>query len=55
MEYCSKGSLGSYLRKKGKLIEAVIRDIAACCLLGLKDLHKKNIIHRVLTASSPKR
>ncbi|KAK8831644.1 hypothetical protein WA577_004959, partial [Blastocystis sp. JDR] len=46
MEYCSKGSLGSYLRKKGKLIEAVIRDIAACCLLGLNDLHKENIMHR---------
>lgn len=54
MEYCSKGSLGSYLRKKGKQIEAVIRDIAACCLLGLNDLHKENIMHRVLTASTSK-
>lgn len=47
MEYCSKGSLGNYLRSGKKLNETAIRDIAACSLLGLNDLHIERVIHRV--------
>ena len=51
MEYCSKGSVGNYLRNVQKLKEVEIRDIAACSLLGLNDLHKQRIIHRVIHSS----
>ena len=51
MEYCSKGSVGNYLRSVKKLKEVEIRDIAACSLLGLNDLHKQRIIHRVVHSS----
>ena len=41
------GSLESIMRQKCYCTEDVLREIASCCLLGLKSLHKKGIMHGV--------
>ena len=46
MEYCDFGSLES-LTHKTNLQEKYLREIASCCLLGMKHLHDHRIIHRV--------
>ena len=46
MEYCHCGSLGSFIRNGNRLSESALRDIMACCLMGLTYLHAKKIIHR---------
>ena len=46
MEYCHCGSLGSFIRSGNRLSESALRDIMACCLMGLTYLHAKKIIHR---------
>lgn len=46
MEYCPYGSVKSLLKYGIELEENQLSEIAACCLLGLEYLHKKNIIHR---------
>ncbi len=47
MEYCQRGSLGAYLRSGNRMPEPMIRDVAACCLMGLLYMHAKQVIHRV--------
>lgn len=47
MEYCPYGTLSDYVRKGNRLNESELRDIAACCFLGLNYLHTKHIVHRV--------
>ncbi|KAK8827663.1 hypothetical protein WA577_007210 [Blastocystis sp. JDR] len=46
MEYCQRGSLGAYLRCGNRMPEPMIRDVAACCLMGLLYMHAKQVIHR---------
>ena len=50
MEYCHDGSLGSFL-KQHALREDELRDVVASCLLGLRSLHIRNIIHQVVVAA----
>ena len=47
MEYCHCGSIASYLKSGNHLSENELREVVACCLLGLNYLHKKNVMHRV--------
>ena len=47
MECCPYGALSDYMRKGNRLNESELRDIAACCLLGLNYLHNMKIIYRV--------
>lgn len=46
LEYMDVGSLGSYIRKKGRLAENVCRHIARELCKGLAALHGRNLIHR---------
>ena len=46
MEYCHCGSLATFIRSGNRLNETQLRDIMACCLMGLTYLHAKKIIHR---------
>lgn len=48
MDYCPGGELFFYLEKIGKFKEKTAWFYAACILLGLKELHKYNIIYRDL-------
>ncbi len=48
MEYCSCGSLSDFIKKNNGLSEEELRDIAACCLLGLKSIRAHHIVHGVL-------
>lgn len=47
MEYCRYGSAASFLSKCRTFTEEEIRDIMACCVIGLLYLHSKCIVHRV--------
>jgi len=44
-EFCSGGNLETYLEKNPKLSEEKIIQITYEILLGVKELHEKNIIH----------
>jgi len=46
LEYLDVGSLGSYIRKKGRLAENICRHIARELCKGLAALHERNLIHR---------
>lgn len=49
MEYCQGGSLSSLMmRGMNTLYENEIRYVMAEVLMGLKYLHQRHIIHRVL-------
>ena len=48
MEYCRFDTVASFLQKVRRLTEDEIKDILACCVLGLMYMHSKDIIHRVL-------
>ena len=48
-EYCHYGSVGAYLRSGNRLKEDELREVVSCCLLGLSYLHKRNMIHQVMT------
>ena len=41
------GSVASILRSEIEMNERVIREVASCVLLGLKQLHQQFTIHRV--------
>ena len=45
MDYCPGGELFFYLEKIGKFKEKTAKFYASCILLGLKELHKHNIIY----------
>ena len=47
MEYCPCGTLSDFMKKGNRLNENELRDIAACCFLGLNYLHNMKIVHRV--------
>lgn len=47
MEYCECGSIGDYLKRGNRFAESTIREIAGCCLLGLKHIHSMNAPHGV--------
>ncbi len=47
MEYCHCGSLAAFLGRGSRLNEDELRDISACSLLGLNNLHNLKVIHRV--------
>jgi len=46
LEYLDVGSLGSYIRKKGRLAENTCRHIARELCKGLAAIHERNLIHR---------
>jgi len=46
LEYLDVGSLGSYIRKKGRLAENICHHIACELCKGLAALHGRNLIHR---------
>ena len=52
MEYCRFDTVASFLQKVRRLTEDEIKDILACCVLGLMYMHSKGIIHRVLGCNS---
>lgn len=48
MEYCRFDTVASFLKNVRRFTEDEIKDIMACCVLGLMCVHSKGIIHRVL-------
>lgn len=52
MEYNPWESLGACLRTGNTMNEMELQDIAACCLLGLDDLHRHGLTHGVENAGS---
>ena len=48
MEYSVCKSVNSYLMDGNRFTEDEIREIACCCLLGLKHLHNHDITHGVI-------
>lgn len=47
MEHAELGSLRQFIRSGNSLTTDDFREIASCCLLGLKSLHAKGVIHGV--------
>ncbi|KAG8929694.1 hypothetical protein FRC01_003916 [Tulasnella sp. 417] len=52
LEYIPGGSLGSVLRRHGKLEENIIKSFTKQIIEGLAYLHANNIIHRDITADN---
>lgn len=46
MEYCSDGSLQSYVTRNGVFDESVVRSLGYQLLRGADHLHKKRVVHR---------
>lgn len=52
MEYGELGSVKECFRKRYRVEEAELREIASCCLLGLNYLHSNSIMHEVADSAS---